>query len=159
MDTLSHYLWTVAIYWQHPKRWLVGMFGALPDLMSFGIFFVQRLLTGTMERGAPGIETIPQYVHVMYDITHSLVVFMIVAAVLWFVAREWFWLIWGWALHIIIDIPTHTAAFFPTPFLWPVSDFHLSGISWGVTWFMLMNLVGLIAVYVWLIWRPRNSQG
>jgi hypothetical protein len=156
MDTLSHYLWVVALYWQHPKRWIIGLFGALPDLLSFGPHIVESLFAGTL--GRPELHTIPDYVFVMYDLTHSLVVFAVVALVLWFAARDWFWLIWGWALHILIDIPTHSAEFFPTPFLWPISDFMIDGISWGVVWFMIMDVTLLVAVYTWLVMRKQRQN-
>jgi hypothetical protein len=40
------------------------------------------------------------------------------------------WILAAWGLHILIDIPTHSLALFPTPFLWPVSDFKVNGIGW-----------------------------
>jgi hypothetical protein len=158
MDILAHFLWTLAIYWQHPRRWIAGLIGFLPDILSFGIFFVQRIITGNFERGAPQLATIPTYVFTLYDLTHSIVVFAIGAALLWFFARDWFWLSLGWGLHIIIDVPTHTNRFFPTPVFWPISDVTFSGIGWGSWWFMLMNYAALAAVYTYLVWKvPRTG--
>src|SRR5687768_6821510 len=134
MDIFAHLLWSVALYWQHPKRWLVGFVGFMPDMISFGPHTIASIIIGTM--GKPELHTIPKYVFVMYDISHSLVVYAAVAAVLWYVWRPAFWLSFGWPLHIIIDMPTHTQEFFPTPLFWPLSDFTVSGISWATGWFM-----------------------
>lgn len=159
MDTLGHFLWTFAMYWTHAKRWIAGLVGTLPDLLSFGPFFVIGIFNG-IERtsGPPSIESIPPWVFTMYDITHSLVVYGIVALVLWFMSREWFWLTLGWPLHILIDIPTHSARFFPTPFLWPISSFVFDGISWGVWWFMLLNYGALLCVYAWLMLKVPGPK-
>jgi hypothetical protein len=157
MDIFAHFFWTVAIYWQHPKRWLAGLIGVLPDFFSFGIFFVERLATGALTRGPPALFGIPQYVHVLYDITHSAVVFAVVAGVFWFVWRDAFWLLGGWILHIIIDMPTHTDAFFPTPFLWPLSSITVSGISWGSDWFLLANYCLLAILYIWLVRNVKRT--
>jgi hypothetical protein len=156
MDILAHFLWTLAIYWQHPKRYLAAVIGFLPDILSFGPHMIYSIISGTLQFGKPELHVIPQWVFLLYDITHSIVIFAVGAALLWYFAREWFWLSWGWALHIVIDLPTHTAEFFPTPLLWPISGFTLSGISWATGWFMIANYISLAAVYVWLIWKvPR----
>jgi hypothetical protein len=162
MDIFAHFLWTFAIYWQHPKRWWAGLIGMLPDLLSFGIFTVVSVLSRGFPSGPPVASTIPDYVYVMYSITHSLVIFAIGATLLWYFARNWFWVSFGWALHIIIDLPTHTSAFFPTPLLWPISDMTLSGISWATQWFMIANYSSLAILYTWLITRktvlnPREA--
>jgi hypothetical protein len=66
----------------------------------------------------------------------------------------WWWLTGAlplaylaWLGHILVDIPTHSKRFFPTPFLWPISDYKVDGISWGVRWFMLANYGSLAAAY------------
>jgi hypothetical protein len=58
----------------------------------------------------------------------------------------------GWVFHILIDIPTHTLRFFPTPFLWPISSYCASGISWANRWFLLANYSAL-AIVSFLLWR------
>jgi hypothetical protein len=37
----------------------------------------------------------------------------------------------AWALHILIDIPTHSRRRWGPQFLWPLSDFAVDGISWA----------------------------
>jgi len=54
----------------------------------------------------------------------------------------------GWLLHILIDIPTHSYSFYPTPFLWPISQFKFDGISWAIPWFMIANYSALALVFL-----------
>jgi hypothetical protein len=67
---------------------------------------------------------------------------------------------WGWALHIVIDIFTHKN-FYETPFLFPVSGFRFShGISWAHPTFMLVNYLALATVYViwFLVLRKKYAK-
>lgn len=71
--------------------------------------------------------------------------------------RPW-WALGAWGLHILTDIPTHRRAFFPTPFLWPFSNYTVDAISWANPWFFFANLVALAVVYVvlGLYWIRRR---
>ncbi len=63
-------------------------------------------------------------------------------------SRLIYWPMWGWLLHILIDIPTHKN-FYETPFLFPLSGYRFShGISWGHPTFMIINYGALAAVYL-----------
>jgi membrane-bound metal-dependent hydrolase YbcI (DUF457 family) len=91
----------------------------------------------------------PQYVYKLYDFTHSLVVWLGIFFVLKIFGLSW-WIVvfYGWGLHILLDIFTHTTEFFPTPILWPFSRFHFSGINWSNKWFMLFNYALLFFMYL-----------
>jgi magnesium-transporting ATPase (P-type) len=153
-------LWTGALYKRAPKKqlssakvWLSVFFGVAPDLLSFGILFTSYFLRNGLNRPEfltlepPDPSLIPNYVSVAYNYTHSLVVFAVIFALVWLLFKKPFIPLSAWALHILIDIPTHTSAFFPTPFLWPLSSFKVSGISWGEPWFLLLNYSAIILVY------------
>lgn len=160
MDTLSHYLWAVLLYWyfRKEKKWLIGLSGALPDLMSFGIFILLALITGvSYEPGPPPLEVFPSIIFTMYNITHSFLPIGIVAFFLWKFKPKWWHLSWGWFLHIITDIPTHTREFFPTPILWPLSTITFSGFSWGQWWFMLLNY-GLLLIASFYLWKRDSGK-
>ena len=43
MDTLSHALWGKGLFGYRKYRWFSFLFGALPDLLSFGIYFLFNL--------------------------------------------------------------------------------------------------------------------
>jgi hypothetical protein len=79
-----------------------------------------------------------------------------VAGIVYYFWKEWALLLGGWPLHIIMDIPTHSREFFPTPFLWPISDVTFNGISWATAWFMIANYSLLAIVFTTLVWKfPR----
>ena len=161
MDTLSHYLWAVIIYWylQKPRKWLLGLSGALPDLLSFGLLFVMVFFTGTFEPGGPpSLESIPAFIFTLYDITHSLIPIGLVTLGLWIWKRKYVYLTFGWIFHILCDIPTHTREYFPTPFLWPISSFTINGFSWGQPWFMALNYGAIIICFILLANREKISE-
>jgi len=56
----------------------------------------------------------------------------------------------GWFIHIAMDIPTHSELFYPTLFLWPLSDWHFDGISWVNVQFVITNYTCLLIVFILL---------
>lgn len=96
----------------------------------------------------------------IYNITHSLVVYAAFLGVLWIFGWKHFAkLTLAWPLHILVDIPTHDATFFPTPFLWPISNFHIDGVSWGHPMIFIPNVLLLLILYgYWYIDR-RKARG
>ena len=131
----------------------------MPDLVSFGYFVPRMYLNGTHKqfRKAKTEKEIaklnhlfPSWVMVLYNATHSLVVFSFVFSVVWLVMGWFPYPLLGWLVHILVDIPTHRKAFFPTKIFYPFSDWCVDGIYWGRAWFMILNY-GLIIVG--LVWR------
>ena len=111
------------------------------------------------EHGHPNINDYPMFAQSLYNITHSLVVFAVVFGLLWVVVRNPVWVVAAWGLHILIDIPTHSLALFPTPFLWPISDFRVDGIGWDNTVVLVTDIVLLTLVYsVWLFRRFGHKR-
>lgn len=165
MDIISHGLWGgVAFGRQNRKQyWQAFFFGVAPDLFSFGIYTIASILgLGDPMRaqrvGQHDMSQIPQYVHILYNYTHSWVIFALVFVVVWLVLKKPFLIMLAWPLHILVDIPTHADTFFPTPFLWPLSDFHVNGINWGNPIIFFPNLTLLVVAYtVWYItWRRKK---
>jgi membrane-bound metal-dependent hydrolase YbcI (DUF457 family) len=124
MDVVSHGLWGGApFYAQGRKKFLAAVFlGMAPDLLSFGVFHVMhpgwlsQRLVGKIS-GPPALTLLPPYVFHAYNITHSLVVWAVAFFLLWLLTKKPPWLLGAWLLHILCDIPTHAASYFPTPFL------------------------------------------
>lgn len=158
MDILSHGLYGGVAFGRISKRDYITafLFGIAPDLLAFGTFFIINLFSfGSL--GKPDLASIPQYIFITYDLSHSLVIFAVFFALLWFIGYKHFAkLTLAWPLHILVDIPTHDATFFPTPFLWPISDFHIDGISWGHPMIFIPNVVLLLGLYgYWYIKQRR----
>lgn len=148
MDIFAHGLWSYAIFHRKKYVWLAVLFGLLPDFLSFGIVFVMNLLNGNFHRGPPPISTFPKWLFAAYNMTHSLIVFLVVFILIYTITKKWFWPLSAWTIHILIDIPTHSTRFFPTPFLWPFSDYVFNGISWATPWFMVVNYSSLLTLFL-----------
>lgn len=164
MDTLSHGLWGSGLFGSKNKKhfWYGFLFGVAPDILSFGIFTISSFL-GLEEgpdwsAGPPAESMIPEYVHVLYDITHSFLIFALVFLLVWVIRKKPFIPLWGWGFHILLDIPTHSLAFFATPFLWPISDVRFDGIPWSHPLIFLPNVVLLVVLYVWLYIRKKRRM-
>ena len=155
MDIISHGLYGGVAFGRNSKisYWKAFFFGVAPDLFSFGILFALSILSiasgPDFSDGPPDPASIPQYVHSLYNVTHSLIVAISVIGVVWLVRGKPLLELFAWPLHIMVDIPTHSSDFFPTPFLWPISNFHVDGISWGMPYIFFSNIALLIVLYTW----------
>ena len=135
MDILAHGLWTyVAAGTQRETsrlKWLV-FFGTLPDLIWLPATAFWLVTTGHLRFSMP-----------LYDVSHSLVVWVVVTFVATLYHHRAYAIMWPWALHILMDIPGHnTPQLLFTPFLWPVSRFTIHG------WWDWLSAPWLIVTYV-----------
>lgn len=177
MDVFSHGLWSALAAKginQKIKKplnvWLTLFWGVFPDIFAFAIPFI-GLVWNVLFEGVnladmpdpsrtepPPADTvwIFRLAGFLYPFSHSLVVFLLVIALVWFIKRKFFWEMGGWLTHILIDIPTHSYRFYPTPFLWPVSEFKFDGFPWGTSWFFVLNYSAIFVVY--LLLRRRDKR-
>lgn len=179
MDTFSHAAWGVASLRTAAKGttkgddqrrirwWGAAIVGAAPDLLWAIPLFVQRLLgLGTPPPATPpgdGIwraegPPLPAYLVEAYERyyvkSHSLVLLAAVCAIVWFSGRRrWLWLAVPYALHILVDMPTHER--YQTQPLWPLSSWRMQGIAWSDPRIFFPNLALLILAYLWL-WRTHR---
>jgi len=166
MDIISHGLWGGIALGRGGKRsfWTAFFFGVAPDFFAFGPMFANGILVhgldflGNLGR-RPDPSLIPAYVHSIYNVTHSLVVFAAAFTIVWVIRKKPLLEMGAWGLHVAMDIFTHSDAFFPTPFLWPVSDAHFDGIPWGTPIIYFPNLFLLAALYAWFFFARRRRQG
>jgi len=164
MDIISHGLYGGVAFGRTSKisYWKAFFFGIMPDLFSFGLLFAFSILgiaSGPdFNAGPPDPASIPQYVHSLYNVTHSLIVAGVVIGIVWFIRKKPLVEMFAWPLHMLVDIPTHSNEFFPTPFLWLVSDFHVDGVSWSNPYIFIPNILLLIALYTWFYFSKKSSQ-
>ena len=161
MDIISHGLYGGVAFGRMRRRDYVTafLFGIGPDLLAFAPLFIINLVSGGTI-GRPILETIPPHVFTVYGFTHSFVVYAVFLAFIWFLGKKHFAkLTLAWPLHILVDIPTHDTTFFPTLFLWPISDFHINGISWGQQIIFIPNVILLPSLYAyWYIQRRKTRS-
>lgn len=163
MDIVSHGLWGALAFGRQKRRdfWIAFFFGVSPDLFSFGIYFIQRLLSGISPFGGgrPDPSVIPSYVPVFYNITHSLVVFALIFGVVWLLRKKPFWLMGAWGLHILFDMPVHELTFYPTPYLWPFHTPFIDGVPWSHPAIFFPNVIFLVVLYLYFfLLRPYLAK-
>lgn len=169
MDILAHSLWTAAVYDQVNRKkrtnlnlWWAAFWGIFPDLFAFTIPFVilfSHLISGGVASDFKPDPSNATLAYHLYNISHSFVTFFICFGLASLVMRKIPWVMAGWAIHILIDIPTHSKEFYPTPLFWPISNWKFThGISWGTPWFMAINYSALILVWGYLYYRRKKDQ-
>lgn len=183
MDTLAHGLWATAlsksVNIRAPRSLKTGrmvLWGIAPDLFSFTPVVIwmiwQMFYHGVPFNEIPRPEFmsaderkgmfILRFTQVLYNFSHSMVVFSSLFMLVWLwrrytsgqpsenasgEGRPCFEMT-GWLLHILLDIPTHSAEFYPTLFLWPLSGVYIDGNSWGNMPFMIGNYLCLLAAFI-----------
>ena len=156
MDTLSHALWGKGLFGYRKYRWYSFLFGALPDLFSFGIYFIYSIFfSSSPVMGRPTRSEIPEWVYSLYDISHSLVIASIIIFIAYKINKEFAFPMLAWPAHIILDFFTHSIEFFPTPILWPISDFKFDGIPWSNPIIFFTNV---LLIFLLFIYRRKKSN-
>lgn len=164
MDMLAHGLWTAAAAITANRSagtnikvgWAVW-WGVFPDVLAFGPLVAVSLwlwLASDANSSSTGGHLLP-HVHVglpLYQLGHSLVVFLLVFGVVTILARRIVFAMLGWLLHILIDIPTHRLRYYATRFLWPISDYRVDGVAWWTPWFWAATY-GALGVVYFVLWK------
>ncbi len=153
MDIFSHGLYGgIAAGRKSKKNYLVALlFGMGPDLLAFGPLVLASLL-GFHSWIGNG------YIHYIYNATHSFIVFVPLLILFYiFGGKNFAKLTLAWPLHILVDIPTHSVDFFPTHFLWPISDFFIDGIAWATPIIFFPNIAILLTIYLYWYVNKKHS--
>ncbi|MBI2572428.1 hypothetical protein HYV86_01080 [Candidatus Woesearchaeota archaeon] len=159
MDYLAHGAWAYILFHKSRRVWWAVFFGMFPDTISWLPYFIYRLFTQPLA-GKPDLMMIPDWVHILYGISHSLLLCLGIIVITFFIfyklKKQLPYFILGWPLHIVIDIPTHAQDFLPTPFLWPLSDYVFPGMSWATPWFWILNWVVILTLLGWIWWKRKR---
>ena len=151
MDTVSHALWGKGLFGYRKYGYLALLFGALPDLLSFGIYFLFNLLTNpfSMELGKPSLDSLPSWLFFLYDFSHSIIIAFIFIIIVYKINKQICFTMLAWPFHILIDFFTHSIKYFPTPIFWPISDYRYDGIPWSnpLIWFGNIFCIVIIFIY------------
>jgi len=148
MDTLAHGLWSIAIGKTARSRitwWRLALVGAGPDLIWLPFTFINLLSSGAI-----------YFFQGPYNISHSLVIWIIGSLLLTIKWRRVFTWTWPWALHILIDIPGHLDMY--TPIFWPISNKKFPGLF---DWLSLKNILltyGALAFVFLIIFFFRRKK-
>lgn len=167
MDFIAHGLWTnIVFYKKYPQekrqRYLAVFFGMMPDLVFAPAFiYMLMFVRGRFNEAVFSSNLwMFKFASVGYQYTHSIVIFIAVMILVVIIRKgKMYWPMWGWALHIGIDIFTHKD-FYETPFLFPLSNYKIGVVAWGHPLFMLINYSALAVCYlVWfLVLRKKKYE-
>ena len=179
MDILAHMLWanygtrpinkklesknkkTVNIYW-------AMLWSIFPDILAFGIpagfAFLAAIFSGHFSLitfltnhniFGKFISWSPQ----LYSIGHSIFTWFIVFGLVWLIFRKPKIVMFGWLFHIVLDVFSHALKHYPTPFLYPISDYHFPyGIWWRDPRFMIVNYILLLIVGIFVFVKYRKPK-
>lgn len=134
--------------------WWTGFWAVFPDLLAFTLLGVSVVWGAFFDTGLfDGVrELLPIS---LYPLGHSVVTWVVAFGAVWLILRRPAWELLGWLSHIIIDIGTHPAEFYPTPFLWPISELRLDGTAWATPTFLVINYALLFTLLFFL--RERHT--
>jgi len=158
MDYFSHGIWSYIFFHRIKKPIYAVLFGLLPDTVSWVPFVIYQIVTEGFRFGPPDPLLIPDWVWFLYGLGHSLIVFGIVAILLFLILKKIPIYIWAWPIQIGIDIFTHTREYLSTPFLWPLSDYAFPGISWAQPGFMIPNATLMLALLFYIYFQQRSQK-
>lgn len=171
MDIVAHALWAGAGLALARRRWpvrprsaaLTMALAALPDVLHLlpivawwlggdGTFATVRAYAIAVPGSEPGLpHTVNLLSHHLHCIAHSAIVAGALSLLSWALLRSLWLPLLGWWSHIVIDVFTHSADFYPAPVLYPITQRGFDGIAWNTPWFMLLNYLALGAIGVWLV--------
>jgi hypothetical protein len=175
MDILAHGLWAgLGVRWlarrrpvSRPQAVAAVSLSVLPDVVHLAPVLAWAALGGGSAQALldyafaqPGGEpAMPFWVgeaaHHLHCILHSAVIAGAVTLLLWPWRRRVGLVLAGWWLHIVIDVFTHSAEFYPVPVLYPITQQGFDGLAWNTPWFMALNYLALALV----AWRLRRGGG
>ena len=139
MDIVAHGLWAgigvsaASRYWAIDRKTAIAtvLAAMVPDVIQL-LPFVGRVLFDAdgvkvltaYVTALPGMEpalppAVASLTHHLHCIMHSAVVAGVVTALYWIVMRSLWLPLLGWWSHIVIDMFTHSADFYPVPVLYP----------------------------------------
>jgi hypothetical protein len=179
MDIVAHGLWAAigiaALRRQRPVSnadavAAVGL-AAAPDLAQLLPLIGAALFEGDGWRvlwayasAMPGLEPVMApwaalVTHHLHCVLHSAIVAGAVTALVWARTKALWLPLLGWWSHIVIDVFTHSADFYPSPVLYPLTQRGFDGLAWNTPAFMAANYLALATAAAWLgFTRPGRSR-
>jgi len=153
MDTLSHALWGKGLFGYRKYKWYALFFGAIPDMLSFGTYFLFNIITNPkdIKMGKPLLSEIPNWVFQLYDFSHSIIIASIFIIIIYKLNKELSFCMLAWPFHIMLDFFTHSIQYFPTPIFWPISDYKFDGIPWSNPNVWFLNVLCIILIFIYRI--------
>ena len=171
MDIVAHALWAglgglalrrhLAVQPRHVAGAMLA--AAVPDLVQMVPVVAWALFGGgtlveawALAVAVPGAEpllppAVAWWSHHLHCVMHSAPVALVVSLLAW----RWKPSLWlpllGWWSHIVVDVFTHSAEFYPSPVLYPFTQQGFDGLAWNEPWFVVLNYLALATVAASLV--------
>lgn len=148
MDIFAHGFWALILFFKHPLRKWAFLIALLPDIFTFS---PHLLVDHAMNSGNQ------QVYHVLYPLTHSLLIAPLLLAIVYLVTKKVILLVasGAWASHVVLDTFTHTLNYYPTPYFYPFTSPYLFAVDYHTVWFTVVNYALLISIIVYLQWKSN----
>jgi hypothetical protein len=62
----------------------------------------------------------------------------------------------GWWSHIVIDVFSHSANFYPAPVLYPITQRGFDGVAWNTPTFLIINYAAIALAMATLVFTGRR---
>lgn len=177
MDIIAHGLWAGIGILIARRRWKVTPRNAWPTLLLailpdvFHLFpiliwwaFGQGSFESVWAYAVPVAEQQPQLPPLvelltfhLHCVLHSALVAAGTTILVCAINRKFWWPLLGWYLQIVIDVFTHSKAYFPSPVFYPISTYGFDGLAWPTPWFLWLNYAVIVLVGV-LLFLKGNSK-
>jgi hypothetical protein len=182
MDIVAHGLWVGIGVALARRRWPITRREAaatvalaiVPDLAQLLPLLGRAAISGdlhvlhTYATALPGLEpslpaAVALWTHHLHCALHSAVLAGLVTLLVWIAARSLWLPLLGWWSHILIDVFTHSAEFYPVPVLYPFTQRGFDGLAWNTPWFLAVNYAALAIALALLVMtrgmhHPRRWQ-
>ena len=130
MDPLTHILLTRRLIGKGTRVLAAALGPDAPFYVTYLVWVIaQREASNAFGKGE-WLDP-PRWISLLHYAFHRLPVAMAGAAITRAVTGRWPGReLAAWALHIVVDIPTHSREPWGPHFLWPLSDIAMEGIPW-----------------------------
>ena len=149
-DFIYHGLFAGLVFWNDPNFKKAIMYGLAPDLISFGAYGLYEITHDFKF----DLTKIPWWKTPTYNIGHSIIIWLSLYLLLYFFFGINEYPMFAAIISILVDIPLHSyKKGFPTPFLWPLSNYKVDGIQWSRPPVLIISYIVL-----YLFYRYRIKQ-
>ena len=83
-----------------------------------------------------------------------MVTALVFIAIAYKINKDFAWPMLAWPMHIVVDFFTHSIEFFPTPILWPISDYRFDGVPWSNPYVLGIYFILIFLIFIYR-WRTR----
>jgi hypothetical protein len=177
MDILAHGLWAaIGMAWWRRRRPIsrrtaltTVALAVVPDIVhllpivgaalfepgGFALLSAYvRALPGFEPDLPPAVAFLTGHLHCVF---HSAVIAMAITLLVYWKTKALWVPLLGWWSHIVIDVFTHSAEFYPAPVLYPFTLRGFDGVAWNTPWFLALTYAA-IAITLAGLWITRSPR-